>query len=313
MRDDAVVTFDFLVGFTIFIIAFIFVAAMVPHTLFSVQSAHIDYDAVAYRTGVILTEDPGMPASPDFPVWEQEEPDHVVRMGLAAGHGTAHILSGTKVARFFDGSFQYPDDFRRSLIFGDYPYSFHISLTTLDEGTIQSVGPTPPEQHGIVRRVVVVRGNASLMVDDALIAASLLGNATADRITIEIPMETLLESSVHPLFKIDPRTDYLEIGIRTDAPSLNLSGTPRLHDIRRKRIPISYTGYTLDHQDNILSFCLLPQTNPPWRESDSISITFAFDDPDDPPEEITTAGVVCDYDVLIPPPVQQGILEVAVW
>ena len=50
---------DFLVGFTIFMVAFIWVATLVPNLFLGVSSHEIDFDAVAYRTGVILAEDPG--------------------------------------------------------------------------------------------------------------------------------------------------------------------------------------------------------------------------------------------------------------
>ncbi|NLZ31190.1 MAG: hypothetical protein GX885_10720, partial [Methanomicrobiales archaeon] len=50
---------DFLAGFTIFLLALIMVVNMVPGLLAGLESSGIDYDAVAYRTGVILAEDPG--------------------------------------------------------------------------------------------------------------------------------------------------------------------------------------------------------------------------------------------------------------
>ena len=58
---------DFLAGFTIFLLALIMVVSMVPGLLAGLESSGIDYDAVAYRTGVILVEDPVAGQSP----WEQ--------------------------------------------------------------------------------------------------------------------------------------------------------------------------------------------------------------------------------------------------
>ena len=66
--DSAALSIDFLVGFTIFLIAFIWVLSMIPGLLIGLQGYTIDYDAVAYRTGVILVEDPGQPSS-----WELAE------------------------------------------------------------------------------------------------------------------------------------------------------------------------------------------------------------------------------------------------
>jgi len=68
MTDDAGnLSIDFLVGFTIFLLAFIWVVSLIPGLLIGLQSYTVDYDAVAYRTGVILVEDPGEPALPSVP------------------------------------------------------------------------------------------------------------------------------------------------------------------------------------------------------------------------------------------------------
>jgi len=56
-NDSGQISIDFLVGFTIFIIGFIFVITLMSGLLVGLQSKTIDYDAVAYRTGVILVED----------------------------------------------------------------------------------------------------------------------------------------------------------------------------------------------------------------------------------------------------------------
>jgi len=67
MTDETgTLSIDFLAGFTIFLLALIWVLSMIPGLLIGLQSYTIDYDAVAYRTGVILVEDPGWPASPGW-------------------------------------------------------------------------------------------------------------------------------------------------------------------------------------------------------------------------------------------------------
>ena len=327
------VPIDFLVGFTIFISAFIVVVAMVPHPLFAVQSAKIDYDAVAYRTGVILVEDPGMPISPDFPVWEQQtDPGNVIRMGLTVEHGSPHILSPAKIDRFFDtGFFTYPDDYLRSLIFGDYPYSFHITLSHRDDRW--SVGPTPPEQFGVVRRVVTVKETSSLIRDGYVHHEfHLPENQTADqRLTIEIPCPTLIDRSVDPLFRIDPRVDPLRIEVRNIREYLNVTGneTVVLHEIEiaRQGITIPFAAYTVEIDGNeVVSlddtlqdgepvsddfiFVLHPVTNPPWRQADTITITFIFPrNPDGADRQV----IRYDYSTASIPPAEPGILEVAVW
>lgn len=315
MKDDGVITLDFLVGFTIFTIAFIFVATMIPHTLFSVHSSRIDCDAVAYRTGVILTEDPGMPASPAVPVWEQQsDPANIIRMGLSVDRSRPHILSITKVERFFDDEFfRYPDDYQRALIFGEYPYLFTITLAMLDDDTIWSVGSSPPDSFGIIRRVVMVKGESVLVIDEDMITGSVQGNCTPDLLIVNIPCEVLLDRSVDPAFRIDPRTDRLRIEIQQYSGFLNVTGPARIKDIRQSGIVIPYTSYDLNITKESLTFTLIPVQYPPWDRADTISVTFAFTDPDDPPTDPVVAAVVYDYTNATIPPLKRGILEVAVW
>ncbi len=341
MKDDAVATFDFLIGFTIFIIAFIFVAAMIPHTLFSVQSSRIDYDAVAYRTGVILVEDPGMAASPSSPVWElKADPGDVIRMGLSVEPGSAHILSKGKVERFFNKSFfTYPDDFRRALLFGDYPYSCNITLTMrenltiIDDRSIHSIGLNPPDLYGSVRRVVVVKEPSRLVVDGYFNQTfNYTGNETPpQRFSVDLQMSQLVDPSVDPLFRIDPRTDPIQIEIlnfskyvngsaKSESDKANLSRVI----IFRNDVPITFPAYdiwldgfktTLPATLNTsLNFTLNPVPETPWRLSDTITITFDFaDDVNDPPTTLIMGTHVYDYRNATFPDPKQGILEVAVW
>lgn len=59
LDDQGNLSIDFLAGMTIFMIALIWISTMVPGLLITLQGKTIDYDAVAYRTGAILVEDPG--------------------------------------------------------------------------------------------------------------------------------------------------------------------------------------------------------------------------------------------------------------
>jgi hypothetical protein len=101
--DSGNLSIDFLVGFTIFLLAFIWVISMIPGLLINLQGFTIDYDAVAYRTGVILAEDPGEPSLPTSQTpWESLLSNQgVVRFGLAISKDTPNILSQRKVDRFF--------------------------------------------------------------------------------------------------------------------------------------------------------------------------------------------------------------------
>ena len=57
LNESGQLSLDFLAGFTIFILGFIIVITMASGLLVGLQSRTIDYDAVAYRTAVILVED----------------------------------------------------------------------------------------------------------------------------------------------------------------------------------------------------------------------------------------------------------------
>ncbi|NYT21889.1 MAG: hypothetical protein GKC07_08855, partial [Methanomicrobiales archaeon] len=61
-HEEGLLSIDFIIGFTIFMVALIFVAIMISGLLVHLQSRTIDYDAVAYRTSVVLVEDPGEPS-----------------------------------------------------------------------------------------------------------------------------------------------------------------------------------------------------------------------------------------------------------
>jgi len=102
--ENGNLSIDFLVGFTIFLIGFIWVVSMIPGLLIGLQAHTIDYDAVAYRTGVILAEDPGWPVSPAWESYIDAQKFNVTRFGLAISRDTPNILSQDKINRFFNVS-----------------------------------------------------------------------------------------------------------------------------------------------------------------------------------------------------------------
>ena len=170
LSEDAQLSIDFIIGFTIFMIAFIFVATMMSGLLVNLQSQTIDYDAVAYRTGVMLAEDPGEPSDWHlYDLSDQFERKDVERLGLSIGRNSPGILQQAKIEKFFRNSsssscegndkFCFPADYRQKLIFGDYPYNFHISLKEIDGDDPWSVGAEPPDNrpYGYARRAVLIK------------------------------------------------------------------------------------------------------------------------------------------------------------
>jgi hypothetical protein len=224
---------DFMVGFTIFMVAFIWVATLVPNLFLGVSAHGVDFDAVAYRTGVILAEDPGASFIPDSP-WEVQ-PDtakeNVERFGLAVSKETPNILSETKVNRFFNHSAGWlPEDYRNKTIFGDYPYHFNISLTTVTESTYSVptmyVGEVRPDNYGFMRREVKIKrpSNATIGKSDyvkfKLNNSGMDGNVTSHDFAICINTSHLLTGNVtdplanpnyHAVYMIDPTKDWINI------------------------------------------------------------------------------------------------------
>lgn len=96
-RENGILSVDFLIGFSIFLLALIMILTMIPGIFAGLDSAQIDYDAVAYRTSVILCEDPGWPADDDS--WEFMDTYHkddIDRLGLAVSSTSPNILSKEK-------------------------------------------------------------------------------------------------------------------------------------------------------------------------------------------------------------------------
>jgi len=172
MTDDAGnLSLDFLAGFTIFMVALIYVATLIPGLLIGLESKSIDYDAVAYRTGVILAEDPGMPYNPAWETYSDADKDKALRFGLALSKSTPNVLSAEKINRFFNTTtYNYPDDYHSRAVFGDYPYQFNISLK-IDGGENYTLGDTLPDGYGYSRRLVKIKKESTASIDGSQIAS----------------------------------------------------------------------------------------------------------------------------------------------
>jgi len=226
MSDHAgVLSIDFLTGFTIFMLAFIWVATMIPGLLVGLNAHTIDFDAVAYRTGVILVEDPGA-AGPSavggyqgvFP-WEfQPDTRDVARLGLAVSKDTPNILNGYKVEQFFcKTAYSYPDDYRKRAIFGDYPYRFNISLNDTEMAMVHSVGDIAPDNYGYIRRDVKIKQASNATINSTKILAfgyTTTENVTSHQFSIALNTTELLDDKIrNPAYQINPFTDRIVINI----------------------------------------------------------------------------------------------------
>jgi hypothetical protein len=223
MTDNAGnLSIDFLVGFTIFMVAFIWVATQVPNLFLGISSHKIDFDAVAYRTGVILAEDPGTTISNITTPWEFEKDsgkDNIRRFGLALSKETPNILSETKVKRFFNTTvFSYPDDYRKRAIFGDYPYRFNISLRIVGDPDAYYIGDLLPlnSSYGFIRREVKIKQFSDTTINKTVIKNfnyTTTENVTSHKFSIVINTTRLLTQNVtdavikpgdNPYYQLNP-------------------------------------------------------------------------------------------------------------
>ncbi len=184
LDDSAQSSLDFIVGLSIFLIAFAIVATMTSALLIGLQSKTIDFDAVAYRTGVILVEDPGeidetvgiSYIAPDRYSWDLIYPEYynqyhesnTLRMGLMLPRyyydTPPRVLMSHKITQFFNSTNYDQDFYKDKIIFGDYPYQFNISFMMLDGSNPVYVGSQIPDNTstGYIRRVVLVKKTTGL-------------------------------------------------------------------------------------------------------------------------------------------------------
>jgi len=238
--ENGALSIDFLTGFTIFILAFIWVVSMIPGIMIGLQSYTIDYDAVAYRTGVILVEDPGWPASPPWESFNDLQKSNVTRFGLALSKDTPDILSQDKVNRFFCTTFIYPDDYHTRAIFGDYPYGFNISLMDLG-GQYRSVGDVLPDGYGYIRRLVTIKGESNATIGNEKYTTYPSSYNKTDDPSNETPTHVfsilidnpkLLAEVTDPTYQIDPAREQITINITDIRLTItnNISAVPSAID-----------------------------------------------------------------------------------
>lgn len=223
-NNSGQISIDFMIGFTIFLLGFIFVAIMMSGLLIGLQSKTIDYDAVAYRTSVILVEDPGEPSVSPYAKsvdptkqWEMIDSAHkadIIRLGLAIGKDYPNILSRAKVEKFFNPSFfNYPSDYREKLIFGgsgSYPYYFQIKL--IDPKNYPPVGDQIyPEKFGFIKRAVYIKEPTNLAIIDGT-----NGGVAVKKIDLNLDFPTLYNSDRGPVYWIDPLNEEVRIKMLTN-------------------------------------------------------------------------------------------------
>jgi hypothetical protein len=295
---------DFLVGFTIFMMAFIWVATLVPNLFLGISSHGIDFDAVAYRTGAILAEDPGATVAGVSTPWEVQQDTgnaNIERFGLAVSKETPNILSETKVNRFFNTTVFVTEDYRKKAIFGDYPYRFNISLQDAGESQTKYVGEVRPGNYGFIRREVKIKHFTNATIDKTDIQnlnmtnTGFDGNVSYHDFSIVINRTELLYGNItkpviNPNYKaayqIDPRSDAINITIDdlqekpypvpgwvTDTPAINLTSVSLSQSVDDISPPVPLTGSK--YTDFIfINNTLDTPVNPPVDDVKNITLIF---------------------------------------
>jgi len=268
MTDNSgILSVDFLVGFTIFLLAFIWIATLIPTLFLGLSSQGIDYNAVAYRTGVILAEDSGATINGTIGTSWEEQPTNgtVARFGFAVSKDTPNILDERKVDRFFCSSvFVYPNDYLSRAIFGDYPYHFNITLNVTGEQHNWTIGEIIPKDYGYIRRDVRIKEPSNATINNITIAAFRYNNTeqvTSNWFSIKINSSNLVSGDYRtPVidpnrdidYRINPNTDQILINI-TNLESTRSSDNPlppslpQRSDVNLTKITFSKTTFGDTH------------------------------------------------------------------
>ncbi len=230
MNDRGMLSVDFLAGFTIFILALIMVINMVPGIMIGLESQNIDYDAVAYRTAVILVEDPGWPANPPWELEDEYHKDDIARLGLAVSDNTPNVLSRSKIERFFNTSFFTEEEYGQKVIFADMPYApyaYNIALRIEGDPVDHTPlgDPVPERSYGYIRRLVKVKGLHSADVDcnNSIYHKTVSENTSVTNtyFTILLNYTELYDKSIGDEYRMDMRTEPMEVTIHNFKSNLN--------------------------------------------------------------------------------------------
>ncbi len=233
---------DFLAGFSIFLLALIIAVSYVPGFLIGLDSTQIDYDAVAYRTGVILVEDPGEFSPPpveEIYSWEQlNSKNYIERFGLAVSGRTPNVLSSAKIDRFFNDTFFDFNDYQEKMLFSEWTYRYNISLKTEDGDSYTTGDHVPEGTYGYIRRIVRIKDGSGIECDfgfnpwakdfnrtwvnaSATNSTNYLPTDPESNFIISLNHTELVDLSKDDAFRIDPRTDPITITINNFNKSIN--------------------------------------------------------------------------------------------
>jgi len=161
---------DFLVGMSIFMFALIFVVLFIPGMFLPFQTETIDLNSVAYRTSVILVEDPGWG---DKGIdWEKQNIENVSRIGLAIDKKHPNVLDMKKLAVFENETLINNTQLARKLGLyrnignSDIYYGYNITITDLNDKPIAARGASVPDYGDVssMKRIVKAQTGTELII-----------------------------------------------------------------------------------------------------------------------------------------------------
>ena len=198
---------DFLVGISLFILALLFMAHFIPGMFVPFQSETIDLSSVAYRTSVILVEDPGWwngtGAGADYGTdWDTEAHiDSVSRVGLAIDKEHPNVLS--KIDGFKNCSdTNLSDKLGLYRMIGGNPiyYGYNITIVNASGNILAAKGEIPPKYGDVVKikRIVSVLDSERGAID----ATNLSGSSNPVKALLVIDsadVSTFCDDAVNPI------------------------------------------------------------------------------------------------------------------
>jgi len=329
------------------------VLTMVPGVFAGLESAEIDYDAVAYRTSVILCEDPGWPSGESS--WESFDTAHkdeIERMGLTISSNSPNILSKEKVSHFFNNSenlFLTEDDYRSKVIFGELPYYYNISLKIEDDPANITGTVAPDSRYGYMRRLVKLKEPGYAMINsgdfnDTSDYINAIDPSIYSGFSVIFDYGEIRNKSIDEAYRFMPQSEPAAITIHNFSNSLNKSDvvSVTLTKVRLKKdgteLPLAYGEYDNEtyrfYIDDVLHTLQGPveikdadvlkfEMYPPLMFSDEIgtSLSVVFNMtyeylPDETIPHYYISGDIpyaYDRDYMTEPSLRNGVMEVMIW
>ncbi|MCK4476078.1 MAG: hypothetical protein KAU16_05060 [Methanophagales archaeon] len=145
---------DFLAGLTLFMLTLLFLVLFIPGMFVPFQSETIDLSSVAYRTSVILVEDPGWwnkTGAGYGEDWENQNVENVSRVGLAIDKEHPNMLNMSKIDVFnndtqiTNASLTRKLGLYRTIGGNEIYYGYNIRIEDLNKNPLATRGDPIPE------------------------------------------------------------------------------------------------------------------------------------------------------------------------